>query len=65
MAISGIIKLIFKSMPNKKCPKCKSKNNKKSGPFAKIKKEGEPAYKGSSPVYYHCWNCENDWEELE
>lgn len=52
-------------MPNKKCPKCKSKNNKKSGPFAKIKKEGEPAYKGSSPVYYHCWNCENDWEELE
>ena len=38
-----------------KCTKC-NKDMKKSGPYAPIKKEGQPSYKGSLPVYYCCMN---------
>lgn len=45
------------------CPQCNSKNIKQTGPFAKLKREGEPAYRGPMEIYLHCWDCEKDWEE--
>lgn len=45
------------------CPKCGSENLKKSGPFAHLKRQGEPTYSEPSPTFYHCWDCEWDWEK--
>ena len=45
-------------MENKICPKCKSKNIKKIGPFAKLKREGEPAEKETNfKQKYGCLDC--------
>ena len=46
------------------CPECNSDQVKKSGPFAVLKREGEPATKGPSPIHLHCWDCKHDWEEV-
>jgi len=46
------------------CPKCNSENIKQSDTVAHIKHEGEPAHSGPEAVYYHCWDCENDWKRM-
>lgn len=46
------------------CPKCASENIKQNGPFAPRKHEGQPSHRGPLAVYYHCWDCENDWEGM-
>lgn len=38
-----------------KCQKC-NQEMKQSGPYAPRKDEGQPAYRGSLPVYYSCTN---------
>jgi hypothetical protein len=49
-----------------KCKKCGSEM-KKSGPYLHVKEEGQPAYKGSSSVYYSCMNekCEDYGKVIE
>lgn len=45
------------------CSRCNSKHIKQTGPFAILKREGEPAHRGLTEVYFHCWDCQYDWED--
>ena len=46
------------------CPKCNSMNVRvNSGNFARVKREGEPAYKHTYDIrFFYCEDCENKWE---
>ena len=54
---------IFKLINEAVCPECNSNNVKHSGPYAKLKQEGEPASRDPGEIFYHCWNCDHDWTE--
>lgn len=47
------------------CPKCNSNMIRVSGPNGYVKKEGEPAYRGSHIVYYYCLKCNHQWKKSQ